>query len=454
MPQPAPARPTLTAGARHHHCSTPYPPHAAPLLLPLHRLRSYLGRSLLALDEWDAAAQFLLTPRRASLVAWALAGVFATRCVFNAASAGGLVDVDTSRGDPATQVEEVGLYVLWEFFPLALLLATIATGRAGAVPAAGAAAASFGVFGAIREMEEGGGSGGGGGADGFVRGGASVAGGGGGGGGKTGAGDGGAALLPATASAASGGNVFASPSPAAGNGPVAWPPGSIERGGGTARRLFSPQQAPGGGGASGGGGGAYRDADGYADAPGDGIAPVRLGAAALGGFGGFGGGSGGGALGGGALGFAPAPLAPASRPYYGSRPPGGLGLIGGGGGASYAALLSGGGAGAGGFAPLTEVEEGDDDDEALSSSRPSEAERVPMATAGLAAAAAGPLHQHAPLFPGAPRGAGAVRTTAGGRGGGDNGDSPGATGHAGFLVAQQQAARRSAYVPPVARPAS
>ena len=47
---------------------------------------------------------FRFSPRSLSLVVWALAGVFFTRTVFNVLTACGVVDIDTSRDDVATEV--------------------------------------------------------------------------------------------------------------------------------------------------------------------------------------------------------------------------------------------------------------------------------------------------------------------------------------------------------------
>ena len=100
---------------------------------------------------------FLFSPRTTSLVVWVLACIFVSRSVFNLVTALGLVDIDTNDESVTTGVEEVGLYVIWELTPLGLLLATIASGRRGARPSAAATGkdvVSFGVFGAISEMEE------------------------------------------------------------------------------------------------------------------------------------------------------------------------------------------------------------------------------------------------------------------------------------------------------------
>ena len=333
-------------------------------------------------------------------MAWGLSGIFATRCVFNAASSAGLVDVDTSHGDVATQAEEVGLYLLWEVFPLVLLLATIATARraggGGSAAAGREALESFGVFGALRELDEEGVTGGGGGDVSAAA--APLA------GAATGA-------MPAAVNA---GRAF---DRSASSSSLASPLRSNTGGGGgvstpaTARRLFAPPSATG----------------------------VGVAAESLGGPGGGGSGDGLGVSGGLLLGqprggnllgrtggMSGAGIA-ATRPQFGGRS----------GGAGFSSLHSALRSGHGGFGPLADIDEDEElDSERTSSARPSEAENggPPTPLAFNSAAEGGRLAHVDGDRHGALRGSGMT--------------APAMTASSGFVSAQQLAARRSAYMPP------
>lgn len=117
-----------------------------------------LGRQLRALGVWEfARATFMLPPRTVSVAVWSLAAIFSSRCVWNFLTAAGAVDVNTSDASLRSTLTIVGMYVLWEFAPLVLLLTTIAGGPVGSASssdaaAKGAAAAHMGVFEAIDEL--------------------------------------------------------------------------------------------------------------------------------------------------------------------------------------------------------------------------------------------------------------------------------------------------------------
>lgn len=116
---------------------------------------SYLGRQVRRLGVWEyGRSSFMLPPRAVSTSVTLLAGVFASRAVWNVLTASGVVEVSTGDASLRSALLTVGLYVLWELTPLALLLATIASGaRGSAASAAVKGTAHLGVFEAIDELE-------------------------------------------------------------------------------------------------------------------------------------------------------------------------------------------------------------------------------------------------------------------------------------------------------------
>ncbi len=98
---------------------------------------------------------FMLSPRVVAAVILMLFAVFVTRAAFDVAAVAGAVNVNT--GGSATVKDTIIFFVAyswWEIFPIAALLATVATGSVGQ-RAASTAAPSYGVFGAIASMQGG-----------------------------------------------------------------------------------------------------------------------------------------------------------------------------------------------------------------------------------------------------------------------------------------------------------
>ena len=72
---------------------------------------------------------FVFQPKTISTVTFLLATVFATRCIFNFLTLSGLLQVTIGSGNTTNNVIVVAAYGVWEFFPLILLLTTVASGE-------------------------------------------------------------------------------------------------------------------------------------------------------------------------------------------------------------------------------------------------------------------------------------------------------------------------------------
>lgn len=104
----------------------------SPLLsLSISFLCSVLGRQLRRLPGWEYARMFEFSPAAIALVTFLLAFVFSTRAVFNFVSFSGKASVSFDNETLAADLEAGLAYLAWEFFPVILLLSTIATGPIG-----------------------------------------------------------------------------------------------------------------------------------------------------------------------------------------------------------------------------------------------------------------------------------------------------------------------------------
>ena len=127
------------------------------LFLLLAGVFTYLGRQLRRLAVWELsrASVFMLSPTTVSWAVWCLAAIFTSRSLWNFLTASQVVDISTSDSGLTSALTTIGLYVLWEFAPLVLLLTTIASGVKGSAASAEAVkgAAHLGVFEAIDQLE-------------------------------------------------------------------------------------------------------------------------------------------------------------------------------------------------------------------------------------------------------------------------------------------------------------
>jgi hypothetical protein len=107
-------------------------------------------------------SRMLLKRRSLRLVTATTTLVFASRSIYNFLSFAGVVVIDINRDDVSTDVACAVMYGVWEFFPLVLLLSTLAappTVRGGGGGSEGVMRMpTFGVFGAIAALEQGGGA--------------------------------------------------------------------------------------------------------------------------------------------------------------------------------------------------------------------------------------------------------------------------------------------------------
>jgi hypothetical protein len=153
---------------------------SAIIFLFLSFVFALLAARLCGLPTWEYQRMFLSRqPRTISTVAVLVCVVFASRSVFNFLTFAKVIDIDIDRDDVATDLSAATVYFVWEFFPILLLLSTIAAGprgvqrykgRTGARGGGLGSVPTFGVFGAISAIEDdddGGGGGGGGGGDGM-----------------------------------------------------------------------------------------------------------------------------------------------------------------------------------------------------------------------------------------------------------------------------------------------
>jgi hypothetical protein len=106
--------------------------------------------------------RMLLKRRSLRGVIAAITAVFASRSIYDFLSFRGVATIDINRDDVSTDIACAVMYGVWEFFPLVLLLSTLAQApaRGGAGGAEGGLRMpTFGVFGAIAALELGGGDG-------------------------------------------------------------------------------------------------------------------------------------------------------------------------------------------------------------------------------------------------------------------------------------------------------
>ena len=103
-------------------------------------------------------SRMLLSKASLGGVTAAITAVFASRSIYDFLSFKGLVVIDINRDDLSTDVACAVMYGVWEFFPLVLLLSTLAAGpqRAGGGRGGegGLRMPTFGVFGAIAALAE------------------------------------------------------------------------------------------------------------------------------------------------------------------------------------------------------------------------------------------------------------------------------------------------------------
>lgn len=141
----------------------------AVIFLLLSFVFALLSLRLRALSAVQYSRMFLFKPRVIGWVTLLLFAVFASRSTVNFLTFAGVVDINIDKDDLVTDVSAAAAYGFWEFFPVLLLLSTIASaprtakfavrrrgGGAGAAAADDDEAASlftFGVFGAISAFE-------------------------------------------------------------------------------------------------------------------------------------------------------------------------------------------------------------------------------------------------------------------------------------------------------------
>ena len=116
-----------------------------------------IGVKLCGLPSWEYNRMFLFQPKIISSVASIICAVFTSRSIFNFLTFAKVIDIDIDRDDVVTDVSAAAVYFVWEFFPILLLLTTIAAGPKGLryrPGKDGISIAKFGVFSAISEHDD------------------------------------------------------------------------------------------------------------------------------------------------------------------------------------------------------------------------------------------------------------------------------------------------------------
>jgi hypothetical protein len=103
----------------------------------------------------DLARTLAASPAIVLSVTVSIMLVFLSRFVYNVCAFADIVTIDIDRDDIETDLAAVCVYGTWEFFPLVLLLSTLAAAPKSSHRARGdVAAPTFGVFGAIQALED------------------------------------------------------------------------------------------------------------------------------------------------------------------------------------------------------------------------------------------------------------------------------------------------------------
>jgi hypothetical protein len=123
-----------------------------------------LAQRLSLAASWETSRLMLFgfTPRALAGITGAIAAIFVSRSAFDFLTYAGIVSIDIQEDNVSTDLSAAVVYALWEFFPVILLLATLAAGPrgsgfSGSGGAGGGGAASlgsgllptFGAFGAL-----------------------------------------------------------------------------------------------------------------------------------------------------------------------------------------------------------------------------------------------------------------------------------------------------------------
>jgi len=126
----------------------------AALSLALGAVYAVLAVKVRGVAPAELARVLAATPAVVSGVTVTVALVFLSRAVYNACAFAGVATINIDQDDIETDLAAVVVYGVWEFFPLVLLLSTLAAAPRSATRGRGDDAPTFGVFGAIQALED------------------------------------------------------------------------------------------------------------------------------------------------------------------------------------------------------------------------------------------------------------------------------------------------------------